>query len=204
MAMLDKELAQAAKLAERANQKVEQLRKRLVSESEKSHAKLKRELGAARKHHTTANARLKKARADLRKKTTPANKKKVDALLKQVQGLADSMAKVTRAAYDAAERLVTVKTDAIMEARKARAADQAASMVEKAASRAKRKPATKKKAAAKKKPAAKKKAAPKRKPAAKKKAAPKKKPVAKKKAAAKKRPAAKRKAAPKRKAASRR
>ena len=60
--MLEKELAQATKLAEQANKKVEQLRKRLVSESEKAHARAKRELTAARKRHTTANARLKKAR----------------------------------------------------------------------------------------------------------------------------------------------
>jgi colicin import membrane protein len=191
MAILDKELAQATKMAQQANQRVEKLRKRLVSESEKSHAKLKRELAAARKRHSTANARLKKARATLRKRTTPDNQKKVDALMKQVQGLGDSVADVAKAAYAAAEKLVTVKTDAVLEERKARAANQAANMVERAAARPKKKPA-KKKAAAKKKPAAKKKAAPKKKAAAKKKAAPKRK------------AAAKRKAAPKRKAAARR
>ena len=137
--MLEKELAQATKMAEKANNKVEQLRKKLVAESEKANVKLKRELGAARKKHNAANARLKKARASLRKKATPDNQKKVDALLQQVQDLADAVAKITRAAYDAAERYMTVKTDAIMEERKARAANQAASLVEKAASKPKRK-----------------------------------------------------------------
>jgi colicin import membrane protein len=193
--MLDKELAQATKMAKKANNQVEQLRKKLVSESEKTHAKLKRELGAARKKHTTASARLKSARTALRKKTTPDNQKKVDALLKQVQHLAEAVGKIAKAAYEAAEKLMSVKADAIMEARKAKAANQAASMVEKAAAKSKKKPAAKKKATAKKKPAAKKKAAAKKKPAVKKKAAAKKKPAAKKKAPARKKAPAKRKAA---------
>jgi colicin import membrane protein len=198
IAMLDKELAQATKMAETANNKVEQLRKKLVSESEKSHARLKRELGAARKRHSVASARLKRAKAALRKMTTPDNQKKVDALVKQVQDLGDSVGKVAKAAYAAAEKLVTVKTDAILEARKAKAANQAAAMVERAASRSKKKPAKKKKAAAKKKPTAKKKAAAKKKPTARKKVA------AKKKAAAKRKAAPKRKAAVKKKAAAKR
>ena len=76
--MLEKELAQATRMAEKANQQVEKLRKRRVTESEKSHARLKRELGAARKRYSTANSRLKSARAALRKRATPANQKKVD------------------------------------------------------------------------------------------------------------------------------
>ena len=195
--MLDKELAQATRLAEKASNKVEQLRRRLVSESEKAHARNKRELGAARKRHKTANARLKNARAALRKKTTPDNQDKVDALVKQVQGLAASVTKIAKAAYAAAEKLVTVKADAILEARKARAADQAASMVERAAARPRKKPAAKKKAPAKEK------AAPRRKAAAKKRPAPKKKAAPRKKAAVKKRPAAKKKAAPRKKATGR-
>jgi hypothetical protein len=45
--MLDKELDQATKMAEQANNKVERLRKRLVSESEKASARAKRELTSA-------------------------------------------------------------------------------------------------------------------------------------------------------------
>ena len=85
--MLEKELAQATELAEKANKKVEQLRKKLVAESEKSHARIKRELSAARKKHSSANTRLKKAKAALRNKVTPANQQKVDGLLEQVQDL---------------------------------------------------------------------------------------------------------------------
>ena len=77
--MLEKELARATKMAEKANRQVDQLRKRLLAESEKTHASLKRELGAARKNYTAASARLKKARTKLRKRATPENQKKVDA-----------------------------------------------------------------------------------------------------------------------------
>ncbi len=70
--MLEKELAQATKMASQANNKVEQLRKKLVAESEKSHAKAKRELQAARKRHTTANKGLCSARDAFKKKATPA------------------------------------------------------------------------------------------------------------------------------------
>ena len=173
--MLEKELAQATNMAEKANKKVEQLRKKLLSESEKSNAKTKRELAAARKKHKTASTRLKKARAALRAKTTPDNQQKVDALLKQVQELGEAIAKLSKAALEAAERYVSVRSDAILEARKASAADRAAQLVERATAKSNKKPA-RKKAAAKKKAAPKKKAA-----AKKKKAAPKKKAAAKKK-----------------------
>ena len=186
--MLERELAQAARMASKANQKVEQLRKRLLAESEKSHSQLKRELNAARKRYSTANSRLKKARGVLRRNATPANQKKVNELMRQVQSLADSVGKITKAAYEAAELLVTVKADAVLEARKAKAADRAAAMVERAASRTRKKPA-KKKAAAKKKSSSKKKTAPKRKAAAKRKAAPKKKAGAKRKSVPKKKAA---------------
>ena len=46
--MLEKELAQATKLAERANREVEKLRKRLLAETEKAHSRAKRDLAAAR------------------------------------------------------------------------------------------------------------------------------------------------------------
>lgn len=184
--MLEKELAQATEMAHKANQKVEQLRKKLVAESEKSHARIKRELGAARKKHSSANSRLKKAKATLRTSATPANQEKVDKLLKQVQELGDSIASISKAAYEAAEKYVTVKTDAIMEARKAAAAERAAKAVEMAAVRASRKAAVKKKAAAKKKTAAKKKAVAKKKAATKKKTAAGNKSAAKKVAARKK------------------
>ena len=46
--MMEKELAQATKLAEQANKKVAQLRKKLLAETEKAHARAKRELSAAR------------------------------------------------------------------------------------------------------------------------------------------------------------
>ena len=57
--MLEKELAQATKMAENAHKKVDQLRKKLVSDSEKVHVRLKRELAASHKRHKTAKARLK-------------------------------------------------------------------------------------------------------------------------------------------------
>jgi len=187
--MLEKELAQATKLAEQANKKVEQLRKKLVAESEKSHAKAKRELGAWRKKHKVSNTRLKKARGALRAKATPDNHKKVEALRDEVKELGEAISSISKAAYEAAERYLSVKTDAVMESRKAAAAARAAELVEKAA--AKKKPA-KKKVAAKKKVTKKK--------VAKKKVAKKK--VAKKKVAKKK--VAKKKAAPKKKAARKR
>ena len=125
--MLEKELAQATKMAESAHKKVDQLRKKLVSDSEKAHVRIKRELAASRKRHKTAKARLKSAKVALRKKVTPENKKKVDALVKQAQGFAESLPKVAEAAYDAAEKFVTVKTEAVLADRKAKAANQAAS-----------------------------------------------------------------------------
>ena len=197
--MLEKELAQATKLAEQANKKVEQLRKKLVAESEKSHAKAKRELGAWRKKHKVSNTRLKKARGALRAKATPDNHKKVEALRDEVKELGEAISSISKAAYEAAERYLSVKTDAVMESRKAAAAARAAELVEKAA--AKKKPAKKKVAAKKKvtkKKVAKKKVA--KKKVAKKKVAKKK--VAKKKVAKKK--VAKKKAAPKKKAARKR
>ena len=121
--MLEKELAQATKMAEQANAKVEQLRKKLVADSEKTHARIKRELGTARKKHKTANARLKSAKNALKKKATPDNHKKVEALMKQVQDFAESLPKMAKAAYEAAERLMSVKTDAMLEERKAKAAN---------------------------------------------------------------------------------
>ena len=135
--MLEKELDQATKLAEKANKRVEQLRKRLLAESEKASARAKRELASARKKHSTANTRLKKARGALRKKATPDNQKNVDALLTQVQELGDSVAQIAKAAYDAAEKYMTVKRDLILEERKARAANRAAALVEKAAAKRK-------------------------------------------------------------------
>jgi colicin import membrane protein len=157
--MLEKELAKATKIAEQANSKVNKLRKQLLSESEKSNARIKRELSMARKRHQTANARLKSAKNALRKKATPDNHQKVEALMKQAQEFAESLPKIAKAAYEAAERYLSVKTDAVLEDRKATAANQAASLVEKAASKpAKKKPAAKKKVAAKKKAAPKKKA----------------------------------------------
>jgi len=164
--MLEKELAKATKIAEQASSKVNKLRKQLLAESEKSNARIKRELSMARKRHQTANARLKSAKNALRKKATPDNHKKVEALMKQAQEFAESLPKIAKAAYEAAERYVSVKTDAVLEDRKAKAANQAASMVERAASKpAKKKPAAKKKVAAKKKAAPKKKAPAKRKAA---------------------------------------
>ncbi len=162
--MLEKELAKATKIAEQASSKVNKLRKQLLAESEKSNARIKRELSMARKRHQTANARLKSAKNALRKKATPDNHKKVEALMKQAQEFAESLPKIAKAAYEAAERYVSVKTDAVLEDRKAKAANQAASMVERAASKpAKKKPAAKKKVVAKKKAAPKKKAPAKRK-----------------------------------------
>jgi len=161
--MLEKELAKATKIAEQASSKVEKLRKQLLAESEKTHARNKRELGAARTRHKMANARLKSAKNALRKKATPDNHKKVEALMKQAQEFAESLPKIAMAAYEAAEKYVSVKTDAVMEDRKAKAANQAAIMVERAAAKPKRKAAAKKKAAPKKKVAPKKKAQAKRK-----------------------------------------
>lgn len=173
--MLEKELAQATKMAEQAKSKVDKLRRKLLADSEKSHARIKRELAAARSRHKTANARLKSAKNALRRKATPDNHKKVESLMKQAQEFAESLPKLAKAAYEAAEKYMSVKTDAVMEDRKAKAANQAASLVEKAAAKPKKKPAAKKKSVVKKK------AAPKKKAALKKKAAPKKKAAAKRK-----------------------
>jgi colicin import membrane protein len=161
--MLEKELAKATKMAEQASGKVNKLRRKLLSDSEKSHARIKRELAAARSRHRTANARLKSAKNALRRKATPDNHKKVEELMKQAQEFAESLPKIARAAYEAAEKYMSVKTDAIMEDRKAKAANQAAIMVERAAAKPKRKPAAKKKVAAKKKAAPRKKVPAKRK-----------------------------------------
>ena len=158
--MLEKELAKATKMAEQASGKVNKLRRKLLSDSEKSHARIKRELAAARSRHRAANARLKSAKNALRRKATPDNHKKVEELMKQAQEFAESLPKIARAAYEAAEKYMSVKTDAIMEDRKAKAANQAASMVERAAAKPKRKPAAKKKVAAKKKAAPRKKKVP--------------------------------------------
>lgn len=184
--MLEKELAHATAMAEKANKKVEQLRKKLVAESEKSHARVKRELSAARKKHSVANDRLKKARGTLRQKASPGNLQKVESLKAQVQELGEALAKISKAAYEAADRYLSVKTDALLEARKASAADKAAKLVEQAAARADKKKAARKKAASRKKAPAKKKAAASKKAPVKKKAPAKKKAVAKKKAAARK------------------
>jgi len=113
-------------MAEKANREVEKLRKRLLAESEKSHAKMKKELGAARKKYAAADSRLKKARGALRKRATVSNQKKVDALLKQGQELADAVGDIAKAAYEAAEKMVTVKTDAVLADRRAAAANQTA------------------------------------------------------------------------------
>ena len=165
--MLEKELAKATKIAEQASSKVNKLRKQLLAESEKSNARIKRELSMARKRHKAANARLKSAQNALRKKATPDNQKKVEALMKQAQEFAESLPKIAKAAYEAAEKYVSVKTDAILEDRKAKAANQAASMVERALAKpAKKKPAAKKKVASKKKASPRKKAPAKRKAAA--------------------------------------
>ena len=83
--MLEKELAKATKIAQQASSKVEKLRKQLLAESEKTHARNKRELGAARKRHKTANARLKSAKNALRRKATPDNHKKVEELMKNIE-----------------------------------------------------------------------------------------------------------------------
>ena len=209
--MLDKELAQATRMAEQAHKKVEQLRKRIVAESEKTQTRLKRELNSARKQHTAASARLKRAQTSLRKQATPANRKKVDQLVAQVQDLADSIVAITRAAYESAEQLVVAKADALVVERRARAASQAATVMERALAgartsakkTAKKKTVTKKKASAKKKTATKKKASAKKKAPAKKKASVKKKAPAKKKAATKRKSAPAKKSATKKKAPAR-
>ena len=204
--MLEKELAQATKLAEQANKKVEQLRRRLVSESEREHARSKRALMVARKKYTAATARLDKARAAWRSKSSLANEKKVDELVTQVQDLSESVARISVSAYEAAEKLLIVKADAIIASRKARAADRTAFLVEKATPTS-GKTATEKKSSAGKKMATGSKAVARKKrgPAGKSVAAAqkgpsKKKPVARKKVAAKKKVPAKRKAAAKSKA----
>src|SRR6056297_2268827 len=103
--MLEKEMAQASKLAQQANKRVEKLRAQLLAETEKAHAGLKRDLTAARKKHSAASTRLNQARSAMRSKSTSVNQRRVDDLLKQVQELTDSMGSMARAAYDYAERL---------------------------------------------------------------------------------------------------
>ena len=205
--MLEKELAQAIELAEKANNKVEQLRRKLVSESEKEHARSKRALMAARKKYTLATARLNKARAALKSKATLANEKKVDELVTQVQDLSESVARISVAAYEAAEKLLIVKADAIIASRRARVAERTAFVVEKAAAKSsdrragKKKPATPKEAATGSRSGTdKKKRSVGKKSAANKKAAGNGAPVARKKVAAKKKAPARRNAATKSKA----
>ena len=133
--MMEKELAQATKLAEQANKKVAQLRKKLLSETEKAYARAKRDLSAARKKHGTANARLKKARASLGSKASKASQMKVEGLRKQVAELADAVAGIAKTTYTSAEKYMPLKADAVLEERKAKAAERAAAMVEIAAAR---------------------------------------------------------------------
>ncbi len=176
--MLEKELAQANKIAEQTCNKVERLRKRLVAETERLHARAKRELSVARKKHSSANASLNKAMAVLKAGTGSDKQQKVEVLKKQVQELTQAIAGFSKVAREAAENYVTVKGDTTMVAKKKAAP---------------KKKAVAKKAPAKKKAVAKKKAPAKKKAVAKKKAPAKKKAVAKKKAPAKKKAAAKKK-----------
>lgn len=146
--MLEKELAQATKMAEDANRRVEKLRARLLAETEKAHTRVKRDLEAARKKHAAASERLTKARGALRSNATSANQKRVDELVKQVQDLSETIAGIARAAYEYAEKLVPIRADLVLEARKADAAERAAEMVERAAkARSSRKPAAKRQSA---------------------------------------------------------
>jgi colicin import membrane protein len=171
--MLEKEVKQAAKIAEKANKQIEELRRKLDAESEKSCARAKRELTAARKSHTAANNRLKKARASLLKKASlDGPSEDVQLLLSQVQALAEAAAGVTKTAYDAAERYMSLKADILLEQRKAGAANRAAILVEKALQKIGKKPAgDENKAAPKKRAAAKKRSATSKRAPAKKKAA---------------------------------
>ena len=149
--MLEKELANASKMAEQANAKVLQLKKKLLSETEKAHAKAKRELTATRKKHSTVNARLKKAKSALRGKKNPANQDKVESLMSQLEHLGESLAAISKAAYESAEKLLPLKADLVLEERMTKAAEKAAAAVEKAA---RKKSAEKAKARAKKAKAA--------------------------------------------------
>ena len=79
--MLEKELAEAIKMAERANKEVEKMRNRLLAEAEKQVRQGKRELQSARKKQTMANKRLKKARESLKKRPSSENRKQVDQLV---------------------------------------------------------------------------------------------------------------------------
>jgi len=169
--VLEKELAQAIKI-------VEQLRKGLAAESERIHARAKRELSVARKKHSSANTSLTRAMAALKAGTTSDNQQRVEVLKKQIQELTQAIAGFSKVAFEAAEKYVTVKGDTTMVAKKKAAP---------------KKKAVAKKAPAKKKAVAKKKAPAKKKAVAKKKAPAKKKAVAKKKAPAKKKAAAKKK-----------
>jgi colicin import membrane protein len=186
--MLEKELAKATKMAEAATKKVEQLRKKLLSESEKTQARITRELKAARKRRATTHKKLNSAKAALRKKATPDNHKKVETLMQQAQEFAESLPGMAKAAFEAAEKYVAVKTDAVLADRKSKAVNQAVSKVERAAAKPKRK-------SVKKKAAATKRAAPKKKAAARKKTAPRKKTAAKRKAAPGRKAPARRRAA---------
>ncbi|MFN2289498.1 MAG: hypothetical protein ABR578_14305, partial [Chromatocurvus sp.] len=175
--MLEKEMAQATKLAQQANRRVEKLRARLLTETEKAQAGLKRELTTARKKHSAATTRLNQARSAMRSKSSTVNQRRVDDLLKEVQELTDSMGNMARAAYGYAEKLVPIRADLALETRRAQAAERAADVVEKASNRQRSSAAAT--GAAKAKTARK---TPAKKTAVKKRAAAKKKPVAEKKA----------------------
>jgi hypothetical protein len=115
---------------------------------------------AARKSHTAANRRLKKAREALVKKATLEGAGgDVQLLLTQVQELAEAAAGVTKTAYDTAERYMSLKADVLLEERKAGAANRAASLVEKALGKAgKKAPGSRKQASPKSKAVSKQKA----------------------------------------------
>ena len=113
--MLEKELAKASKMAEQANKKVLQLKKQLLSETEKAHARAKRELTSTRKKHAALSARLKKAKAANRNNKTSTNQQKVEALMSQMETLAESLGSLSKAAYEYAEKLLPLKADLILE-----------------------------------------------------------------------------------------
>ena len=157
--VLEKELADANRIAHKTHKKVESFRKTLVAESERLQARAKRELNVTRKKIGSANARLTKAGAALKAGTQSDNKQKVEVLKKQVQELTQAIADFSKAAFEAAEKYVTVKGDTTMVAKK-KAAPKKKAVAKKAP--AKKKAVAKKKAPAKKKAVAKKRLRPRR------------------------------------------
>jgi chorismate synthase len=93
------------------------LRANLLKDAQKAVDKGKRELSTARRKQKSANERLKKARASLKRKPNTDAEKRVKELIQQARELGNTVGAIAKLLADAIERLVPLKTDAIVEGR---------------------------------------------------------------------------------------